>query len=254
MSNLLSNAVKFTKAGSITVATTLRDGAFHLTVSDTGVGIKGDELPHIFDRFRQADGSISREYSGTGIGLALVKEIAAVHGGSVNVHSQYGEGSSFEVVIPTGKAHLSPASVVEAPPPPTDLSGRGRTPVIEEDLADQAGVEVVNRQAEAQLDATRSTVLYVDDNSDLRTHVRQLLAAHYNVFLAVDGLDGLEKVRRYRPDLVLSDQMMPRLSGREFLATIRQDDGLRSTPLIFLTAALERRRGSRAWMRGLTTT
>jgi adenylate cyclase len=236
VSNLLSNAVKFTRAGSITVATALRDGAFHLTVSDTGIGIKGDELPHIFDRFRQADGSISREYSGTGIGLALVKEIAALHAGSVNVRSQYGEGSSFEVTIPIGRAHLSPASIVETEPPAAELPEHGKTLVIEEDRAVQASVEAVNRQAEAELDATRPTVLYVDDNSDLRTHVRQLLAAHYNVFLAADGLDGLEKAHLYRPDIVLSDQMMPRLSGRELLAAIRRDDELRSTPLIFLTA------------------
>jgi adenylate cyclase len=236
VSNLLSNAVKFTKAGSITVATALRDEAMHLTISDTGIGIKGDELPHIFDRFRQADGSISREYSGTGIGLALVREIAALHGGSVSVRSQYGEGSTFEVEIPTGKAHLSPSSIVEADLANGELSERGRTLIIAEDLADQADVEATNREAEAQLDTTRPTVLYVDDNSDLRAHVRQLLTRHYNVFLAADGLDGLEKARRYLPDLVLSDQMMPRLSGREFLAAVRQDDRLQSTPLIFLTA------------------
>src|SRR5215813_10749656 len=164
ISNLLSNAVKFTKAGTIEVTTTLQDGAFRVTVSDTGVGIKADELPHIFDRFRQADGSVSREYSGTGIGLALVKEIAALHGGAVSVRSQYGEGSSFEVAIPLGNTHLSPASIIEFRDEEVAPLASARAVVVEEDTADHESVEESNRQTLASFDPDRSTILYVDDN------------------------------------------------------------------------------------------
>lgn len=236
VSNLLSNAVKFTKVGAIEVVTLLEDGAFRLLVSDTGIGIKADELPHIFDRFRQADGSVSREYAGTGIGLALVKEIATLHGGTVAVRSQYGEGTTFDVTVPLGKAHLSPVSVIEFN---EEEAGQVVSPhalVVEEDPVNQESIEESNRHVEAGFDIHRPTILYADDNADLRTYVSQLLADRYNVFLAADGRDGLEKAQRYRPDLILSDQMMPRMSGRAFLDAIRDDAGLRSTPLIFLTA------------------
>ena len=236
VSNLLSNAVKFTKSGTIEVATLLQDGAFHLTVSDTGVGIRADELPHIFDRFRQADGSASREYSGTGIGLALVKEIAMLHGGEVTVRSQYGEGSAFEVTVPLGKTHLNPASVIEFRDEEVGQLTSPRAFVVDEGAANQEGVDEFNRQTEASFDSGRRTILYADDNADLRTYVRQLLEGQYNVFLAVDGRDGLEKARHYRPDLILSDQMMPQMSGRTLLAAIRDDAILRPTPVIFLTA------------------
>lgn len=236
VSNLLSNAVKFTKAGAIEVATLLDDSAFRLSVADTGIGIKADELPHIFDRFRQADGSASREYAGTGIGLALVKEIATLHGGTVSARSRYGEGSSFDVTIPLGKAHLSPGSVIEPDEKDVDQSASLPALVVEEDPVDQASLDESNRRALAGFDSQRPTILYADDNADLRTYVRQLLADRYNVFLAVDGRDGLEKAQRYRPDLILSDQMMPRMNGREFLNAIRSDASLRSTPLVFLTA------------------
>jgi len=200
------------------------------------VGIKADELPHIFDRFRQADGSISREYSGTGIGLALVKEIATLHGGRVSVRSQYGEGSTFEVTLPLGKAHLNAASVVDFREEDIGPIGGAHALVVEEGAASQENVDEFNREAEVGFSSDRPTLLYADDNSDLRVYVRQLLADKYNVFLAVDGRDGLEKALRYRPDLILSDQMMPQMSGRMLLAAIRDNALLRTTPVIFLTA------------------
>ncbi|MBI2469304.1 MAG: response regulator [Candidatus Rokubacteria bacterium] len=237
VSNLLSNAVKFTKQGYVEVSTELRDAAFRLTVSDTGIGTRPDQLPHIFDRFRQADGSASREYAGSGIGLALVKEIAALHGGGVTVHSQYATGSSFRVSVPLGKAHLNPAWVVEfAEEDVAALAGSRRVVIVEEGAADQEGVDHLNREAEAAFDAAKPTLVYAEDNRDLRNHVRDLLRARYNVFLAVDGRDGLEKVTRYKPDLILTDQMMPHMSGRALLRAIRDAPDLCAIPVMFLTA------------------
>ena len=139
-------------------------------VSDTGIGIKADELPHVFDRFRQADGSVSREYAGTGNGLALVKEIATLHGGTVAVRSQiFGEGTTFDVTVPLGKAHLSSVSVIEfneeeagqvvSPPPSWSRKTR----------VNQESIEELNRHVEASFDIHRPTILYADDNADLRT-------------------------------------------------------------------------------------
>lgn len=234
--NLLSNALKFTKHGHITVETEVRDTNFRLTVRDTGIGIKDDQLPHIFDRFRQADGSESREYAGTGIGLSLVKEIAALHGGDVLARSRYGEGTTFRVDMPLGRAHLDPSSVVDAPLEPHAAPALPDVSALREGATDRSDVAEANTRAEMSFDPSRATLLYAEDNPDLRQHVRDLLSRSYNVYLAADGLDGLEKMRRYHPDLVVSDQMMPNMSGRQMLQTIRDDDDLRATPVIFLTA------------------
>jgi signal transduction histidine kinase/class 3 adenylate cyclase/CheY-like chemotaxis protein len=235
--NLLSNAIKFTREGEVGVATEVRDETLCVTVTDTGVGIKPDQLPHIFDRFRQADGSESREFAGSGIGLAIVQEIAKLHGGHVMVHSHYGRGSSFRVVVPLGKAHLPPSAVLEQPEEELEALARTeRVVIVQEGVADNTDVEEINRQAEAEREHGRPTVLYAEDNRDLRSYVRELLLPHYNVFVAADGRDALLKAKAYRPDLILSDQMMPHMSGRDLLRSIRDDDELRTTPVVFLTA------------------
>lgn len=243
-SNLLSNALKFTKQGSVDVMTELHGNAFRLTVTDTGIGIRPDQLPYVFDRFRQADDSESRKYGGTGIGLALVKQIAELHGGDVRAYSQHGSGSTFQVNIPLGKMHLSPASVTEvADEDLSSLTAGGVFVVESEASTSDAGAE-----SPPELDPARSTILYAEDNRDLRNHVRDMLADEYNVVLAVNGRDGLEKARRYKPDLILTDQMMPEVSGRELLDAIRSDPGIRATPVIFLTA----RSGTEARIEGLS--
>ena len=180
--NLLSNAVKFTPEGSIVVSTKQEREAFRLTVADTGVGIVPDELPHIFDRFRQASGGAAREYSGTGIGLALVKEIATLHCGEVTAHSQPGKGSVFGVTLPLGSAHLSPASVIEAAPEDVDNAATSPAALLAaEGAGSDPGVSEANAAAASAFDAANRTILYAEDNHDLRDHVRDLLAAEYRV-------------------------------------------------------------------------
>ena len=237
--NLLSNALKFTREGHIEVSTELRDGVVRLGVADTGIGIREDQLPHIFDRFRQADGSESREYAGTGIGLALVQEIARLHGGDVSVSSRHGEGTTFRVTLPVGRAHLDPAAIVERDEEELVAVPLARVPellIAAEGATDREGTADDNARAEAAFDASRPTILYAEDNPDLRRHVRDLLRGTYNVYLAADGREGLEHARRYQPDLVLSDQMMPNMSGRDLLRALRDDESLRHVPVIFLTA------------------
>jgi signal transduction histidine kinase/class 3 adenylate cyclase len=238
--NLLSNAVKFTRRGFIEVATQVQDYAFRISVTDSGVGIKEDQIPHIFDRFRQADGSESREYAGTGIGLALVQEVAKLHGGSVDVYSQYGKGTTFRVTVPLGSSHLSPSSVVDVLDADVTDSGNppesSSTDVVLEGATDREGAGALNARSREAFDSDRPTVVYAEDNPDLRRHVYDLLGSDFNLFLAVDGREGLAMVRDYRPELLITDQMMPNMSGRELLAAVRADPEIEHTPVIFLTA------------------
>ena len=235
LTNLLANAVKFTRAGFVEISTWCREGALWLQVADSGIGIKEDQLPFIFDRFRQADGSESREYTGTGIGLALVQEVARAHGGDVSALSQYGKGSSFRVRLPLGRGHLSSDSIVEA------VQEEEFAPLTSVSLDDAQATELrtteqLNRETEEGFDAGRATVLCAEDNPDLRTHLRELLRSDYNVFVASDGHEALRLARRYEPDLLVTDQMMPNMSGRELHSRIRADEKLQAMPVMFLTA------------------
>ena len=235
--NLLANAVKFTHEGSVEVATAQEDRAFCLIVADTGIGIAPDYLPHIFDRFRQADSGASREYGGTGIGLALVKEIALLHGGDVTAHSRQGKGSAFRVTFPLGKAHLNPASVVEVAPEEGDrVATSAAALLVLEGTSSDEDFETANAAAQVALDPAKRTIVYAEDNADLRDHVRDLLAPHYNVFVAPDGRKALELARAHLPDLILTDLMMPHVSGSELLSAVRADETLQTVPVILLTA------------------
>jgi signal transduction histidine kinase/CheY-like chemotaxis protein len=235
--NLLSNAMKFTKQGKIAVSTKVTPAHMSFTVADSGMGIRHDQLAHIFDRFRQADGSASREHAGTGIGLALVKEYANLHGGDVHVQSEYGAGTSFTITLPRGKAHIAATDIIEAQPE-EEVAPVVQTRVIEvrEGAEDTSSVDDINKEALASKDRYKSTVLYVDDNRDLRTYVRDVLVSDYNVFLAVNGQDGLEKALEIKPDLILSDLMMPIMTGTQLCQRVRDDLTLKETPFVLLTA------------------
>src|SRR4029079_15992165 len=137
----------------------------------------------------------------------------------------------------TGRAHLDPAAIVERDDeaevsPPSMLE----VLVTTEGATDRGGTAADNRRTEAAFDPSRATLLYAEDNPDLRHHVRDLLRGTYNVYLAADGHQGLEHAKRYRPDLIISDQMMPNMSGRDLLRALRDDDSVRHIPVIFLTA------------------
>ena len=237
--NLLSNSHKFTKQGSITMRTRLDGAKVLVEVQDTGIGMKADQLPHIFDRFRQADGSASREYSGTGIGLALVKEAVELHKGEVKVFSEYGKGTTFRFELKAGRDHLDPDSIIDAgedgdaPAPGTQMVV---TDIREGAQSDDVDVDAINEEAIAKRGG-KKIVLYVDDNADLRRYVRTVLVANdLCVLLGVNGKDGLDKLRKYNPDLVLSDLMMPVMNGGQFLKAVREDPAYRETPFVLLTA------------------
>jgi signal transduction histidine kinase/DNA-binding response OmpR family regulator len=224
--NLLSNAVNFTDRGRVEVTTVLTNETLVLEVTDTGIGIAEDELPHVFERFRQAPRGNARRVASSGIGLAVVKRIAELHNGTVTAQSRRRAGSTFTVTIPFRSAAPSDSTPQDEVRPSLASAVENEPP----------SVDAVNRESERTFDATKPIVLYVEDDPDLRRHVHTILTTRFNVFLAVDGIDGLEKARRYAPELIVADQMMPRMDGRELLAAIRADEDLRSLPVVVLTA------------------
>ncbi|MBW4434929.1 MAG: response regulator [Pelatocladus maniniholoensis HA4357-MV3] len=234
--NLLSNAMKFTpEGGMITVVMQSQDGHCILTVEDTGIGILPEQIPLLFERFRQAEGSESRSYEGTGLGLALVKELVELHGGKVTVKSVYGQGTTFSVWLIPGSSHLSADQVSEAA-----VEANINRAVVE--LVDLELLEEGTRNWE--LDSTEAAkgpyILVVDDNPDLRAYVSGILRADgYQVRTADNGSQGFRLAQEISPSLVVSDLMMPIVSGLEMIRMIRNDEKLKGTPIILLTAKVD---------------
>ncbi len=229
--NLVSNAFKFTLEGSITVRLRRRDARAVLEVIDTGTGIAASELPRIFDRFHRVEGAKSRTHEGTGIGLALVQELAKMHGGDVKADSTEGRGSTFEVTVPFGTAHLPRERIGAKSRLPT--TALGADPFVEEALGWLPGAPPpMPKSAEGP----RPRIVWADDNRDMREYVRRLLAGRYDVEAVVDGEEALAAARRARPDLILSDVMMPKLDGQQLTRAVRADPSLREVPVVLLSA------------------
>jgi signal transduction histidine kinase len=241
--NLLSNAVKYTLKGSIAV--TLRDtGAeLELTVRDTGIGIPPEALPHVFERFRRVEDARGRSHEGSGIGLALVNELVKLHHGSLRVQSTLGEGSTFTVTVPKGAAHL-PAERVKMNPTGATMRAAAAGPYVAEVLGWLPASDSVPPRTEG---AHRRRIVLADDNADLREYARRLLAEEYVVDAVPDGVAALEAARAHRPDVVLSDVMMPRLDGFGLIRELRADPELRTVPVILISA----RAGEEARVEGL---
>jgi PAS domain S-box-containing protein len=241
--NLLSNAFKFTFEGMIEVSLRQEGDRFKLVVTDTGTGIRADELPRLFERFHRVEGARGRTYEGSGIGLALVQELARLHGGSVIVESEYGKGSIFRVSVPAGASHLPQHQIGGVR---TQAStGLGAHPFIEEALRwlpGKASVEDVIIDVALPADqspvpeAQRALVLLADDNADMREYLVHLLGAHYRVEAVADGEAALKAVARRMPSLVLSDVMMPRMDGMELLTRLRAEPRTAALPVILLSA------------------
>ena len=234
--NLLSNAFKFTFAGGVTVSVD-RDGRrVVLSVTDTGTGIPEGELPHLFERFHRVRGAESRSIEGSGVGLALVSQLAEMHGGVVGVRSALGEGSTFTVSIPLGRDHLPAEHVTEE----TQDVSLSTTPdsILQQTLSGLDGLRTQQPAPAVADDDGRETVtvLVVDDNDDMRTYVADLLTDAYRVVTAVDGVDALHVLRDAPVDIVITDVMMPRLDGFGLLAEMKQDPSLSAVPVIILSA------------------
>jgi PAS domain S-box-containing protein len=250
--NLLSNALKHTFEGCITVALRADGNAALLSVTDTGTGIPDALLPRLFERFFRVEGARARTIEGSGIGLAMVHDLARLHGGGVGAQSREGEGSRFHVRIPFGRSHLPDADIVEARP--------GAAPVTGGEWLDEAGEWLHDTgfgafAAPADSAPTtagngagpRPVVLIADDNADMRAYLGRLLARNHDVVACADGEAALRLVHERAPDLVLTDVMMPRLDGFALLRALRADRAVAATPVIMLSA----RAGDEARIEGL---
>ena len=245
--NLLSNAFKFTFTGGITVALIWRDTQVDLVVRDTGVGIAPAEVPRIFERFHRVEHARARTHEGSGIGLSLVRELVGMHGGSVRVESVVDEGTTFTVSLPTGMAHL-PAEQVGAVRAAASTA-TGATPYVHEAMRWLPTPQSPGEPALTDPPHERSVarVLVADDNADMRDYMTRLLGDRWVVDAVPDGASALERARTMRPDVVVSDVMMPGLDGFGLLRALRTEERTRSMPVILVSA----RAGEEARVEGL---
>ncbi|HET8659204.1 MAG TPA: ATP-binding protein [Micromonosporaceae bacterium] len=225
--NLLSNALKYTLTGEVRLTLRDEDGQAVLAVTDTGVGIPPDEQPLLFERFHRVRGSDARSHEGAGIGLTLVNELTGLHRGTVGVRSQPGAGSTFTVRLPYGEPFG------EAPP---STAGSG-APVASQGYVEESArwLPEVAPPPAGPVHPGAATVLVVEDNADLRTFLTTLLAPHWHVEVATDGQAALERLDSVRPDLVLTDVMMPRMDGFELLTALRGDPRTALVPVVMLS-------------------
>ena len=244
VSNLLANALKFTLSGSIRIRLRL-DGVIRLDVEDTGSGIPAAERPLLFERFHRVKESRARSSEGTGLGLPLVYELVRLHGGALSVSSTEGVGSTFSVTLPRGHAHLpaGQVSMSETLPPAPGLQGSY--------ALETANSSSISRGAAALVpepDRTgRPRIVIVDDNADMREYLTRMLGSLYDVECCVDGTAALAAIRQRLPDIVVTDVMMPVMTGFQLLAALRTDEGTRALPIIMLSA----RAGEEARVEGI---
>ena len=228
--NLMSNALKYTPEGG-SITTTVEHAAQHftITVSDTGKGIDPKELPHLFERFYQAQGSIG----GTGIGLSLVKAYVDLHHGTIDAQSELGKGTSFVVTLPDTQTGYDPANDQKAAPRVEDKNLIDDNYVSVDIDANAAADRITNAE---DFDNERPLVLIIDDNNGMRAYLRSILKDKYNVSEAADGKQGLEKACREIPKLIICDVMMPVMDGLEFTRQLKQNMATSHIPVILLTA------------------
>ena len=255
--NLLSNAFKFTFQGKVSVTLRSNGGRAVLAVQDSGVGIAPAELPRLFDRFYRVEGTRSRSHEGSGIGLALVRDLTHLHAGEIFVESVEGGGTTFTVSVPVGDAHL-PTNHVRASgeiyatvqhaksfvsealrwlpgatgkqsrPPPSSSPGETAEPLA--------------------IAPTQARIIVADDNADMREYLARLLGRHWQVSVVADGAQALALARRSVPDLVLTDVMMPNLdAGFGLIRALRDDPRTALVPVVMLSA----RAGERPRVAGL---
>lgn len=253
--NLLFNALKFTPAEGKVTLTAVRDGEHYvLSVADTGIGIAEKNLPHVFERFWQADGSSKRKFQGVGIGLALVKELSEVQGGSVKVESQEGRGTQFYIRLPyrvaSQQAVLSPAIRTEESAKTGAPSASDEPSVTSEEWltnlyrraeffpTPQASGNRRNNETASAPDTSEScpTILVADDEPDMLRFLSSQLRTRYRVLEATDGQQAVNLAMQHLPDIILLDMMMPEKDGMQACREIRAHPACQAIPIVHLTA------------------
>ncbi|MEM0993837.1 MAG: hybrid sensor histidine kinase/response regulator transcription factor, partial [Bacteroidota bacterium] len=216
--NLLSNAIKFTpESGKITLHLTHKAQTFQIGIKDNGVGIATAELPHIFDRFYQVDNTASQQGKGTGIGLALVKELVELMEGAIEVESCPKEGTTFRIHFPIRTNANEQLTTFQKW-------------TIDQSIVEQAAQAVTMPTEDAP------SLLIVEDNSDVVHYIQSVLQSSYRLSIASNGEDGIQKAIEIVPDIIISDVMMPKKNGFEVVETLKQDERTSHIPIILLTA------------------
>lgn len=223
LQNIIGNAVKFTEKGHVEVTAQQKGAHIVITVSDTGIGISEDNLPHIFDEFRQADGSTSRRFGGTGLGLAIARKYAKLLGGRISVESAFGKGSQFTLTLPL-RSGPENNRLVEAETG-LDVSRPGKQPVDKQAPGISAS------------EASGKTILLVDDSEPVIIQMKDILGeSGYNLQVARDGREALSSISHTTPDAMILDLMMPDVDGFTVLKNLREEDRTSNIPILILTA------------------
>ncbi|WP_437968844.1 ATP-binding protein [Sorangium sp. So ce260] len=243
--NLLGNALKFTpQGGLVEVGLRAADGEFELSVKDTGPGIPPDQRHLLFRRFQQIDASATRKHEGTGIGLSLAKELTELMGGTVGVESEPGVGSRFFVRLPRAADGVMTSRAPRAAEPPAGAGGLAAPAPRISDLAAPAprvAGPVARPPGEGRREEARaSRVVVAEDNPDMASYLEGILSAEHEVVLAANGREALESIRATRPDVIVSDVMMPEMDGFELVRRLKGDPELRDIPVLLLTARASR--------------
>jgi signal transduction histidine kinase len=244
LTNLVSNAIKFTPAGGrIDMRVADTDHGTRIEVEDNGLGIPAEDLPRVFERFFQVNPADRRREGGVGIGLALAKELVQLHGGTIEVESEPGVFTRFSVFLPFGRDHIRPDVIERRQAFEPPIAHRRR----EEDdrLSDYDQDVTIDLEEEDEHDLAadpmligdrRPQIVLVEDHDEVRDFIQALLEPRFEVLLAANGREGWELIREESPDLVVSDVMMPEMSGTELCRLIKSDPALRVIPVILLTA------------------
>ncbi len=228
INNLLINAFKFTPiGGKIEVNVDNKDSYTEIIISDTGIGIPKERLEKIFDRFYQSDDTQTREFEGTGIGLALTKELVELHKGAISVSSEEGKGTKFLITLPSGKEISDLDEMqdrIESVKPEFDFID-----TESESSAEQHDIKLL-------VETEKPILLMVEDNIDVRNYIKGFFEFEYNLLEAVNGIEGMEKSLEFIPDIIISDVMMPKMDGFQLLEKLKTDERTNHIPVILLTA------------------
>ena len=236
---MLSNAFKFTgEGGKVRLDIVQKnhtngiENVLEISVSDTGMGIQEEEQEKIFDRFYQAETSLKKEGGGTGIGLALTRDLVELMHGTIKLKSQVGNGSTFTVLIPLGLDHLAQEEYTLTETIREESEAQTADITF---ITDPVSITVTTSNEEKE-EAKKPLLLVVEDNADILWLISDKLGAEFNVIEAVDGSAGLKLATEQMPDLVITDLMMPRMDGFELCKKLKTDVRTSHIPVIMLTA------------------
>jgi PAS domain S-box-containing protein len=248
--NLMSNAFKFTFEGEIAVSLRQVDRAVELRVRDTGTGVPAEEVPLLFERFYRVENAPGRTHEGSGIGLALVKELVKLHGGSISADSELGRGTTFTILIPLGSQHLPDDHVGNRSAAAQSttranayveealrwLPDADQGPALGEEFPSFQDDPTVLAKSTQRPNHERPLVLVADDNADMRQYLVRMLSPDYRTQVVLDGEAAMAAARVRKPDLIITDVMMPRLDGFGLLRALRADPRTSDVPVIMLSA------------------